>query len=85
MDSSQAEELVDLCNQLRFNAQEPIGISTRNLLNMGNMIKHGLPMATALKSTIAVDKDKLESVLATLHFSDTKGLGHIADSFTLLV
>ena len=85
LDDAQAFQLVNLCNQLRQNAQEPIAISTRNLLNMGNMIKHGLPMATALKSTIAVDKDKLESVLATLHFSDAKGLGHIADSFTLLV
>ena len=66
----QAGEIVGLARQLRSNVQDTIRVSTRSLIAIGDMVKFGMPIMTAMRSTIAIEKDKLESVLSVLHFGD---------------
>lgn len=61
-------QLVDLVNSLRYDGQEPIHVSTRRILMIAELVQAGLPMHTALASSIGIDKDKLESVLLRLDF-----------------
>jgi nitric oxide reductase NorQ protein len=61
-----AAKLIQFVNKLRYDGQEPIHISTRRVIMMAELIIAGLDMQEAIVSNVAIDKDKLESVL--LHF-----------------
>lgn len=61
--------LIDLINSLRYDGQDPIHVSTRRTLMMAELMKHGLPMQLAIVNSIAIDKDKLESILMRFDFS----------------
>jgi len=69
----QLTQLVELVNSLRYDGQEPIHVSTRRTLMIAELIKAGLPMQSAVVNAIAVDKDKLESILLRFDFSGQIG------------
>ena len=68
-------QLIELVNSLRYDGQDPIHVSTRRTLMMAELMKAGLPMQLAIINSIAIDKDKLESILMRLDFT-----GHMAGS-----
>ena len=59
-------KLLEFVNRFRTDGQNPIHISTRRALMMAELIVAGLDMRSAIISNVAMEKDKLESVL--LHF-----------------
>lgn len=65
-------KLLQFVNKLRFDGQDPIHISTRRVLMMAELVQAGLDLQQAIIANIALDKDKLESIL--LHF-DFQGVG----------
>lgn len=65
----QAEEVVSIANSLRFNTQEAIHVSVRNTLEIASMLKFNMSIQEALRAVIALDDDKLETVLNAIHFS----------------
>lgn len=67
-----ATKLLQFANKLRFDGQDPIHISTRRVLMMAELVQAGLDLQQAIIANIALDKDKLESIL--LHF-DFQGVG----------
>ena len=62
-------KLLQFVNKLRFDGQDPIHISTRRVLMMAELMQVGLDMRSAIISNVAMDKDKLESILLHLDFS----------------
>ena len=62
-------KLLQFVNKLRTDGQDPIHISTRRILMMAELIQAGLDMRSAIISNVAMDMDKLESVLLHLDFS----------------
>ncbi len=66
--SDAATEIVNVANQLRTNSNEQVHVSTRNLLEIANMVKYNIPLLDALRAVVALDDDKLESILSALHF-----------------
>ena len=62
-------KLIELINSLRYDGQDPIHVSTRRSLMMAELIHAGLPMQLAIVNSIAIDKDKLESILMRFDFS----------------
>lgn len=67
------KQLIDLVNSLRYDGQDPIHVSTRRSLMMAELINAGLPMQLAIINAIAIDKDKLESILMRLDFTGQMG------------
>lgn len=67
-----AHKLLQFVNKLRMDGQEPIHISTRRVLMMAELVAAGLDLQQAIIANIALDRDKLESIL--LHF-DFQGNG----------
>ncbi len=63
------KQLIDLINSLRYDGQDPIHVSTRRTLMMAELMKANLPMQQAIVNSIAIDKDKLESILLRFDFS----------------
>ena len=61
-------KLLQFVNKLRTDGQDPIHISTRRVLMMAELIMAGLDMRSAIISNVAMDMDKLESVLLHLDF-----------------
>ena len=61
-------QLLQFANKLRLDGQDPIHISTRRCLMMAELIQAGLDMKSAIISNVALDIDKLESVLLHLDF-----------------
>ena len=61
-------QLLQFANKLRLDGQDPIHISTRRCLMMAELIQAGLDMKSAIISNVALDMDKLESVLLHLDF-----------------
>jgi len=61
-------KLLQFVNKLRFDGQDPIHISTRRVLMMAELIQMGLGLRHAIISNVALDKDKLESILLHLDF-----------------
>jgi len=72
---TQAVDLIELVNRLRTNSQEPIHISTRNVLAMADLLLNGASMFLALKATIgSVEKEKMEQILMELHLDSEDGV-----------
>jgi nitric oxide reductase NorQ protein len=61
-------QLLQFVNNLRLDGQDPIHVSTRRCLMMAELIQAGLDMRSAIISNVALDMDKLESVLLHLDF-----------------
>ena len=61
-------KLLQFVTKLRTDGQDPIHISTRRVLMMAELIVAGLDMRSAIISNVAMDMDKLESVLLHLDF-----------------
>jgi nitric oxide reductase NorQ protein len=59
-------KLLQFVNKMRFDGQDPIHIPTRRVLMMAELMQAGLDMHSAVISNVALDRDKLESIL--LHF-----------------
>ena len=68
-----SERLIDLINSLRYDGQDPIHVSTRRTLMMAELMQAKLPMQVAIINSIAIDKDKLESILMRFDFSGQMG------------
>lgn len=66
-------QLIELINSLRYDGQDPIHVSTRRTLMMAELMQAGLPMQLAIVNSIAIDKDKLESILLRFDFSGQMG------------
>ncbi len=60
--------LLQFVNKLRLDGQDPIHISTRRVLMMAELIQAGLDMQSAIIANVAMDMDKLESILLHLDF-----------------
>ena len=67
LSDEQASNICSVASILRHNPQDPIHVSTRDLINIAKLLKVGAPLDVALKSVIATDEKTLESVLLTLH------------------
>ena len=65
--------LIELINSLRYDGQDPIHVSTRRTLMMAELMQNGLAMQPAIVNSIAIDKDKLESILMRFDFSGQMG------------
>lgn len=63
-----AVALLQFVNKLRNDGQDPIHVSTRRMLMMAELIQVGLDMRSAIISNVALDLDKLESILLHLDF-----------------
>lgn len=59
--------LVNVANQLRGNAQEPIVVSTRHTLMIAEMVAVGASIREAFINSLSVSRDVLESILLSLH------------------
>ena len=71
--------LLQFVSKLRTDGQDPIHVSTRRMLMMAELIQAGLDMRSAIISNVALDSDKLESVLLHMDFSgQTTSLGKTA-------
>jgi len=68
-----ATALLQFVNKLRNDGQDPIHVSTRRVLMMAELIQAGLDMQSAIVSNIALDLDKLESVLLHMDFGGQAG------------
>lgn len=62
-------KLLQFANKLRMDGQEPIHISTRRILMVAELMVAGLGLRDALVANLALDKDKLESILLNMDFS----------------
>lgn len=65
----QAAPIVKLANQLRNNTQDPLWVSYRDTINIGLLLKHGLPLLTAAKTTIGLNQEQAQKLSAQAHFS----------------
>jgi len=79
-----AENVVAVANGLRNNGQDPIHVSIRNTLEIARMMKFGLTLPTALRAVIALDDDKMETVLLTLQNAGIQVGSLSSDSYKLL-
>ena len=78
-------KLLQFVNKLRTDGQDPIHVSTRRILMMAELVQAGLSMRSAIISNIAMDMDKLESVLLHLDFGgQATGLGETATAIETL-
>ena len=66
-------KLLQFVNKLRSDGQDPIHVSTRRVLMMAELIMAGLDMRSAIISNVAMDSDKLETVLLHMDFSGKGG------------
>lgn len=64
--------LLQFVNKLRMDGQDPIHVSTRRCIMMAELVVAGLDLQQAIVANVALDLDKLESIL--LHF-DFAGQG----------
>ncbi len=60
--------LLQFVNKLRSDGQDPIHVSTRRVLMMAELVVAGLDLRQAVIANIALDKDKLESILLQFDF-----------------
>ncbi len=61
--------IVNIANQLRENSKDPMTISTRHTLMIGEMIAVGATMKEAFVTGLQVSQNKLESILLSLHLN----------------
>jgi nitric oxide reductase NorQ protein len=67
IDSADALTVVNVANQLRGNAQEPMTVSTRHTLMIAELISVGASIKEAFVNSLSMSKDMLESILLSLH------------------
>jgi len=67
IESADALTVVNLANQLRGNAQEPMTVSTRHTLMIAELISVGASVKEAFINSLSMSKDMLESILLSLH------------------
>ena len=67
IDSADALTVVNVANQLRGNAQEPMTVSTRHTLMIAELISVGASVKEAFVNSLSMSKDMLESILLSLH------------------
>ncbi len=68
IDKADALTIVNIANQLRGNTQEPMVVSTRHTLMIGEMVAVGASIRDAFINSLQVSRDILESILLSLHF-----------------
>jgi len=83
LSDTQASVLMDLASRLRGNTQEPLYLSTRDLVNMGLLVRNGLSSTLAVKAVVGTGADKLESVLLSEHLAG-RGNQQTDDEYGLL-
>ena len=59
--------IVNVANQLRGNAQEPVMVSTRHTLMIAELVAIGASIREAFVYSLQVSRDALESTLLSLH------------------
>ncbi len=62
-------QLLHFVNKLRFDGQEPIHVSTRRVLMMAELMMAGLDLKQAIIANVALDKDRLQSILLQFDFA----------------
>jgi nitric oxide reductase NorQ protein len=85
--NGQATQIVNLANGLRHNAQHPIHISVRQVIEMAKLVDFGFPLVEAFQNTVAPDNETLESILLQLHLTEEGegiGVGNTQPRYTLL-
>jgi len=63
----QAQEIIEVANGIRGNAELGVEVSTRKILMIGEMIAAGGSLREAIVTSLQTDKQTLESVLLSLH------------------
>jgi nitric oxide reductase NorQ protein len=63
----QAQEIIEVANSIRSNAELGVEVSTRKILMIGEMIAAGGSLREAIVTSLQTDKQTLESVLLSLH------------------
>jgi len=63
----QAQEIIEVANNIRGNAELGVEVSTRKILMIGEMIAAGGSLREAIVTSLQTDKQTLESVLLSLH------------------
>jgi len=77
---SDALTVVNVANQLRSNAQEPLTVSTRHTLMIAEMVAVGATVEEAFVNSLQASRDVLESVLLSLHLQlSLKGRGNAGE------
>ena len=80
INESDALTIVNVANQLRSNAQEPLTVSTRHTLMIAEMVAVGATVEEAFVSSLQASRDALESVLLSLHLQlSLKGRGNAGE------
>jgi nitric oxide reductase NorQ protein len=70
-----AQTIVNVANQLRGNAQEPIIVSTRHTLMIAEMVAVGATIEDSFVNSLQIGNDALESILLSLHIELRKTNG----------
>ena len=63
-----AQTIVNISNKLRVNDQEPIVVSTRHTLMIGEMVAVGATIKEAFVNSLQMSLDMLESILLSIHY-----------------
>jgi nitric oxide reductase NorQ protein len=69
LNSEKSTQLLDLVEKLSTNTQEPIYVSTRDVINVATLLKHNLPMIIALEMVLDKANNVVENLLLQEHFS----------------
>lgn len=79
------KSLIAITEAVRVNVQEDIQISTRNVLDMAEMMVAGIDLIDAIKASVAVTNDRLEGILQAMHFSGQEvSLGDWEEQWSLM-
>uniref|UniRef100_A0A6M3KPS3 Putative ATPase domain containing protein n=1 Tax=viral metagenome TaxID=1070528 RepID=A0A6M3KPS3_9ZZZZ len=69
LNGDKTTKLLQFVNKLRMDGQEPIHVSTRRCIMIAELVMMGLDLQQAIVANVALDMDKLESVLLQADFS----------------
>jgi len=62
-----AQKIVSILNNLRYNTKMPISVSTRHSLMISRVVKAGASIREALIFSLQMNREVLESILLTVH------------------
>ncbi|WDN88376.1 nitric oxide reductase NorQ protein [Desulfosarcina sp. BuS5] len=62
----EAQRVVSILNDLRYNTKMPMAVSTRHSLMIGNLVKAGASIREALIFSLQMSKEALEAILLTV-------------------
>lgn len=80
LDEMKATHIVQAVDSIRNNVQASVGISTRSVLEIANMVSFGVPLSAAIIAAVPLDKDQLETILLSLQMGGTD-LGALTDEY----